>query len=66
MTLPVVADGPKVVVLGDRLAAGLHLPAYEGWPAVLAHLLAQEGLGIDLVNPGVSGDTTAGGLARMD
>ena len=66
MALPVVVGAPKIVVLGDSLAAGLHLPASEAWPAVLANLLSQEGLGIDLVNAGVSGDTTAGGLARMD
>lgn len=66
MALPVTAEAPKVVVLGDSLAAGLHLPSNEAWPAVLANLLAQEELGINLVNAGVSGDTTAGGLARMD
>jgi len=59
-------DAPKVVVLGDSLAAGLHLPADEAWPAVAAGLLAAEGLPINLVNAGVSGDTTAGGLARLD
>ena len=66
LSLPTAVEIPKVVVLGDSLAAGLHLPASESWPAVLAALLAQESLGIDLVNAGVSGDTTAGGLARMD
>ncbi|MDF1799219.1 MAG: arylesterase [Planctomycetota bacterium] len=59
-------DAPKVVVLGDSLSAGLHLPADEAWPAVAAGLLAAEGLPIELVNAGVSGDTTAGGLARRD
>lgn len=66
-TPPTLADaGPRVVVLGDSLSAGLHLPANEAWPAVAADLLAAEGLGIELVNAGVSGDTTAGGLARLD
>jgi acyl-CoA thioesterase-1 len=60
------ATGPRVVFLGDSLAAGLHLPADEAFPAVLADLLAAEGLPIELVNAGVSGDTTAGGLARLD
>ncbi len=63
-TLPPAA--PKVVVLGDSLSAGLHLPSDEAWPAVAADLLAAEGLPVDLVNAGVSGDTTAGGLARLD
>ena len=62
----VVFEGPRVLFLGDSLSAGLHLPANEAFPAVLAQLLAAEGHPIELVNAGVSGDTTAGGLARLD
>jgi len=65
-TIATPEGAPKVVVLGDSLSAGLHLPADEAWPAVAARLLADEGLPIELVNAGVSGDTTAGGLARLD
>jgi acyl-CoA thioesterase I len=63
---PEVASGPRVLFLGDSLAAGLHLPANEAFPAVLAELLEEEGHPIELINAGVSGDTTAGGLARLD
>ena len=59
-------SGPRVLFLGDSLSAGLHLPASEAFPAILAELLAAEELPIELVNAGVSGDTTAGGLARLD
>jgi acyl-CoA thioesterase-1 len=62
----VVAQGPRVLFLGDSISAGLHLPSNEAFPAVLGSLLAAEGLGIELVNAGVSGDTTAGGVARLD
>ncbi len=58
--------GPRVVFLGDSLTAGLHLPADQAWPAVLQRRLAARGIPFDLVNAGVSGDTTAGGLARLD
>lgn len=59
-------DAPLVVFLGDSLAAGLHLAADQAFPAVTQALLAEEGLPFRLVNAGVSGDTSAGGLARLD
>ena len=55
------ATGPKVVFLGDSIAAGLHLAAEQAFPALLARKLS-----FQLVNAGVSGDTTAGGLRRVD
>jgi acyl-CoA thioesterase-1 len=62
----VFESGPRVLFLGDSLSAGLHLPAQQAFPALLAQRLGDEGLPIQLVNAGVSGDTTAGGLARLD
>lgn len=55
-----------MVFLGDSLSAGLGLAEDEAYPAVLAGLLAERGRSVHLVNAGVSGDTTAGGLARLD
>jgi acyl-CoA thioesterase-1 len=64
---PVVpADAPLVVFLGDSLAAGLHLAPDEAFPAVLQRELAAAGRPFRLVNAGTSGDTTAGGLRRVD
>ncbi len=60
------ADAPKVVFLGDSIAAGLHLEPSEAFPAVVQRLLAAEGRLFRLVNAGVSGDTSAGGLRRLD
>lgn len=57
---------PKVVFLGDSLSAGLHLPAEQAFPAVLARRLAADKRPFQLINAGVSGDTTAGGLRRID
>jgi acyl-CoA thioesterase-1 len=56
----------RIVVLGDSLAAGLGLAADEAFPAVVERLLRDRGHQVDVVNAGVSGDTSAGGLARLD
>ena len=60
------ADAPKVVFLGDSISAGLHLEPGQAFPAVLQRTLAAEGHPFHLVNAGVSGDTSAGGLRRLD
>jgi acyl-CoA thioesterase-1 len=56
----------KVVVLGDSLSAGFQLTADESFPAQLERLLKAKGLAVEVVNAGVSGDTSAGGLSRLD
>ena len=62
----VAADAPLVVFLGDSITAGLHLARDEAFPARVAAKLAAEGAPIRAVNAGVSGDTSAGGLRRLD
>lgn len=57
---------PRVLFLGTSLTAGLGLAEEEAYPARLAALLAERGLPIEAVNAGVSGDTSAGGLQRLD
>lgn len=59
-------SGPKVVFLGDSLSAGLHLSAEQAFPALLQRRFVAMGLPFQLVNAGVSGDTSAGGLRRTD
>jgi len=64
---PGVASGDAVVVaLGDSLTAGLGVAADEAFPARLEARLKTEGYAYRVVNAGVSGDTTAGGLRRVD
>ena len=63
---PPAAAGPRVAFLGDSLTAGLGLEADQAFPARVAARLAGRGRPIDLLNAGVSGDTTAGGLHRLD
>jgi acyl-CoA thioesterase-1 len=60
------AAPPTVVFLGDSLTAGLGLGEEEAYPALVGKALAERGLAVRVVNAGVSGDTTAGGLARLD
>lgn len=62
----VPADAPVVVFLGDSLTAGFGLEESQAFPAVVGELLADRGLPIRGVNGGVSGDTSAGALARID
>jgi acyl-CoA thioesterase-1 len=59
------AAPPTLVVLGDSLSAGYGLKAGEGWVSLLADRMAREGYGYRVVNASVSGETTAGGLARL-
>ena len=61
-----IADEFKLVVLGDSLSAGYNLPAGAGFPEQLQKKLRQTGYQVKVINAGVSGDTTAGGLARLD
>jgi acyl-CoA thioesterase-1 len=65
-TDPVERGLPRVVFLGDSLTAGLHLSAEQSFPAVVSERLRADGRPIELINAGVSGDTSAGGLARID
>lgn len=57
---------PKVVFLGDSITAGLHLSDDEAYPALLAQRLSAAGHSFEPANAGVSGDTSAGGLRRVD
>lgn len=56
----------KLVAFGDSLSAGYLLPASEAFPAVLEKALRADGYNVAVVNAGVSGDTSSGGLARLD
>lgn len=68
ITAPAVAaDKPMTIVaLGDSLTAGLGLPASAAFPAKLEKALRAKGYDVTVANAGVSGDTSTGGLARLD
>jgi acyl-CoA thioesterase I len=56
----------KMVVLGDSLSAGLGLPAQAAFPERLQKALKAKGIDVDMINAGVSGDTSSGGRDRLD
>ena len=56
----------KMVVLGDSLSAGLGLSASAAFPARLQKSLQSKGIAVDMINAGVSGDTSSGGRDRLD
>lgn len=55
-----------IVAFGDSLTAGLGVPVEQSYPALLQKRLRAEGYAYRVVNAGVSGDTTAGGLRRVE
>jgi len=57
---------PRVVFLGDSITAGLGLTPEEAYPTLIQQKVDAESLGYQVVNAGVSGDTSAGGLSRLD
>lgn len=63
---PARSARPRVVALGDSLTAGLGLSPDQAYPALLQTRIDQERLDYEVVNAGVSGDTSAGGLSRLD
>ena len=56
----------KLVAFGDSLSAGYRLPASAAFPAVLERALQARGRSVTVANAGVSGDTSTGGLDRLD
>src|SRR5258707_1940319 len=56
----------KMVVLGDSLSAGYGLPASSAFPPRLKKALTDKGIAVDIINAGVSGDTSSGGRGRLD
>ncbi len=59
-------ERPKIVCLGDSLTAGLGLVETQSYPYLLQQKINEDGFSYEVVNAGVSGDTSAGGLRRLD
>ena len=57
---------PRIVILGDSLTEGLGLSREESYPSQLQSMLDGDGYGFDVINRGVSGDTSAAGLRRLE
>lgn len=65
-TPDIKTDRPKIVAFGDSLTAGFGLLEKESYPYLLQEKLKADGFDYEVVNAGVSGDTTLGGLERID
>lgn len=63
--LPAVAQTRTIVVLGDSLSAAYNMAVERGWVALLEQRLRQQSLPYKVINASISGDTTAGGRARL-
>ena len=59
-------SAPRIVFLGDSLTAGYGLAKEESVPSLIQKRLKDGGYPFEVVNAGVSGDTSAGGLSRLD
>jgi acyl-CoA thioesterase-1 len=64
--MPMTALAKSIVVLGDSISAGYGIEVKQGWVALLQNKLAQANTPYEVINASISGDTTAGGLARID
>lgn len=65
MAAAAAAEPVRLLLLGDSLTAGYGLARGDAFPAQLERALRQEGLAVTVIDAGVSGDTTAGGRARL-
>lgn len=65
MLLAQPALGATLLVVGDSISAGFGLDTQAGWVDLLRERLKQQGLSYQVVNASISGDTSAGGLARL-
>lgn len=57
---------PRIVAFGDSLTAGLGVAPDDAYPGQLARWLREQGFEYEVINAGVSGDTSAGGLRRVE
>ena len=63
---PTSSNKPKIIAFGDSLTAGFGLSEKESYPFLLQQRLNAEGYNYEVINAGVSGDTSQGGLERID
>ena len=59
------SDDSTILIIGDSLSAGLGVAYNQAWPSLLQDRLNKDGFSIEVVNAGISGDTTAGGAERL-
>ncbi len=65
-SLQAKAQAAKVMIYGDSISAGYGMQLHQAWPHLLNETFKAEGTGIEFINESISGETTGGGLARLD
>ncbi len=65
LSFPARAEGYKVLVMGDSISAAYGISESDGWVALAENQLKKEGFDVDFTNASISGDTTGGGLRRL-
>jgi acyl-CoA thioesterase I len=61
-----VSTAPRIIILGDSLTSGLGLDVQQSFPSIIQERLKAAGQPFEVVNAGVSGDTSAGALRRLE
>lgn len=64
-SMPAFAENPKIMIYGDSLSAAYGIPQQQGWASLLQKKLASEYYQYDVVNASISGETTSGGVSRI-
>ena len=62
----ITADTKKLLILGDSISAGYGLKESENWVQLLENSLKLSGIELEIINSSISGDTTTGGLSRIE
>lgn len=65
-SLPAFAANPKILIYGDSLSAAYGIPQQQGWGALLKEKLLTQRFSYDVINASISGETTDGGLSRIE
>ena len=62
----IIAESKKLLILGDSISAGYGIKESENWVRLLENSLELSGIKIEIINSSISGDTTIGGLSRIE
>ncbi|MDP2152428.1 MAG: arylesterase [Methylotenera sp.] len=64
-SMPAFAENPKIMIYGDSLSAAYGIPQQLGWASLLQQKLASEQYQYEVINASISGETTSGGVSRI-
>ena len=62
----IIADDKKLLILGDSISAGFGIKESQNWTTLLKSSFSKEGKSLEIINSSISGDTTSGGLSRIN